>query len=58
MNNLLPMNEAERKLLENTKAFVLKTCPNIPERQRLHVVARVYEEMHFTLALTTGKSDD
>lgn len=49
----LLMNDAERKLFENTKAFVSKTCPKLPDEQRIHVVARVYEQMRFVTALTS-----
>lgn len=49
------MDEAERKLFENTKAFVLKTCPKLSDEQRIHVTARVYEQMHFVTKLSADR---
>jgi hypothetical protein len=43
------LSPSERQLLERTKEFVAKACPALPESERIHVVAKIYEKMRFTL---------
>lgn len=45
----LGMDEEEQKLFERTKQFVATTCPQLPENERIYVVAKIYDQMRFIL---------
>lgn len=43
------MDPWEKELLERTKEFVAKVCPALAHDQRVHVVAKIYDQMRRTL---------